>query len=152
MNLHLNVVFISCLILGAAGGLESRLAGRKLAIATHMAATSLGYFAVAICHTSIEISFGLNSAPLYGLALAFLVCAWISETDSLRSGEDVETRGDASNHVVAFVIGYAGAIGSTALLTLAVVEMFALFMRRARAGCEPVYGAEASIATIDEAR
>jgi hypothetical protein len=30
--------------------------------------------------------------------------------------------------------------------------MFALFMRRARAGCEPVYGAEASIATIDEAR
>lgn len=71
MNLHLNVAFIACLILGAAGGLESRLAGRKLAIATHMAATSLGYFAVAICHTSIEISFGLSSAPLYALALAW---------------------------------------------------------------------------------
>ena len=144
MDLQLNVTFIACLILGAAGGLESRLAGRKLAVATHMAATSLGYFAIAICHTSIEISFGVSSGPSYALALAFLACAWISETDSLRSGEGVETRGDASNHVVAFVIGYAGAIGSTAILILAVVEMFALFMRRASAGCEAVYGAEAS--------
>lgn len=152
MDLQVNVTFIACLILGAAGGLESRLAGRKLAIATHMAATSLGYFAVAICHASIENSFGVSSAPLYALALAFLVCAWISETDSLRSGESVESRGDASNHVVAFVIGYAGAIGSTALLTLAVVEMFVLFMRRARVGCEPVYGAETSTATIADAR
>lgn len=151
MDLQVNVTFIACLVLGAAGGLESRLAGRKLAVATHMAATSLGYFAVAICHTSIEISFGMSSAPLYALALAFLVCAWISETDTLRSGESVESRGDASNHVVAFVIGYAGAIGSAAILTLAVVEMFALFMRRTRTGCEPVYGVETSAATFEEA-
>lgn len=151
MDLQVNVTFIACLMLGAAGGLESRLVGRKLAIATHMAATSLGYFAVAICHTSIESSFGVSSAPLYALALAFLVCAWISETDSLRSGEGVETRGDASNHVVAFVIGYGGAIGSAAILTLAVVEMFALFMRRTHTGCEPVYGAEAPGAALDEA-
>lgn len=49
------------------------------------------------------------------------------------------------------MIGYAGAIGSAALLTLAIVEMFALFMRRARAGCEPVYGADAAAAAIDDA-
>lgn len=142
MDLHFNLVPIACLILGAAGGLESRLAGRKLAIGTHMAATCPGYFAIAVCHMPIEASFGVGAAPMYALCLAFLACAWIAETDSLRSGESVAERGDASNHVVAFVIGCAGAMGSTVVLMLAIAEMFALFMRRARAGCEPVYGAD----------
>ena len=74
---------------------------------------------------------------------AFLICAWIAESDSLRSGENIETRGDASNHVIAFVIGCGGAMGSTIVLAIAIAEMFGLFLRRARAGCEPVYGVEA---------
>ena len=144
MDLQFNLVPVGCLILGAAGGLESRLVGRKLAIATHMAATSLGYFAIGVCHTPIEASFGVGAAPMYALCVAFLACAWIAETDSLRSGQSVTERGDASNHVVAFVIGCAGAMGSMAMLMLAIAEMFALFMRRARAGCEPVYGADSA--------
>jgi len=142
MEQQLNLVLIACLILGAAGGLESRLAGRKLAIATHLAATSLGYFAIAISNAPIEASFGIGAAPMYALSFSFLACAWVAETDSMRSGEGVAERGDASNHVIAFVIGCGGAMESTAVLTLAVAEMFALFMRRAQAGCEPVYAAD----------
>ena len=149
MQTQLNFVFVACLILGAAAGLESRLAGRRLAIATHLAATSLGFFANAVSAQPIESSFGVGTAPMNALAIAFLICAWISETDSLRSGEAVDERGDASNHVVAFVIGFAGAMGSVVLLGLAIAMMFALFMRRARAGCEPIYGAEA--ARVEEA-
>ena len=148
MQTQLNFVFVACLILGAAAGLESRLAGRRRAVATHTAATGLGFFANAVSAQQIESSFRIGTAPMNALAIAFLICAWISETDSLRSGEPVDERGDASNHVVAFVIGFAGAMGSALLLGLAIALMFALFMRRARAGCEPVYGAD--MARIEE--
>ncbi|HPG02355.1 MAG TPA: hypothetical protein P5256_04385 [Beijerinckiaceae bacterium] len=150
MHPQFNLVLLSCLILGAAAGLESRLAGRKLAIATHLAATCLGYFAFAVSATPIESSFGVGTTPMNAMAIAFLICAWISETDSLRSGEAAAERGDASNHVVAFVIGFAGAMGSTLLLGLSVATMFGLFMRRAHAGCEPVYASELAGSRFEE--
>lgn len=150
MDLHINLVLVACLILGAAAGLESHLSGRRLAMATHLASTCLGYFTFAITAIRIESSFGVGTAPMNVMAIAFLICAWISETDSLRSGESVEERGDASNHVVAFVIGFAGAMGSTFLLGLSIATMFGLFMRRARAGCEPVYASQSGRAGMAE--
>ncbi|MCB1533153.1 MAG: hypothetical protein KDJ44_00165 [Rhodoblastus sp.] len=150
MHPQFNLVLFSCLILGAAAGLESRLAGRKLAIATHLAATCLGYFAFAISAAPIETSFGVGATPMNAMAFAFLICAWISETDSLRSGEAASERGDASNHVVAFVIGFAGAMGSTLLLGFSIATMFGLFMRRAHAGCEPIYASQAAGAEAGE--
>lgn len=150
MHLQLNLVLVSCLILGAAAGLESRLAGRKLAIATHLAATCLGYFTFAMSAVPIESSFGVGTTPMNAMAIAFLICAWISETDSLRCGEAASERGDASNHVVAFVIGFAGAMGSAFLLGLSIATMFGLFMRRARAGCEPIYASELAASRMDD--
>ncbi|HMN70900.1 MAG TPA: hypothetical protein PKA55_03405 [Rhodoblastus sp.] len=142
MHLQFNLVLISCLVLGGAAGLESRLAGRKLAIATHLAATCIGFFAYAVSALPIEWSFGVGAGPMNAVAIAFLICAWLCETDSLRSGENPDERGDASNHVVAFVIGFAGATGSAFLLGLAIATMFGLFMRRAHAGCEPIYASQ----------
>ena len=149
MNLQINSSLVACLIVGAACGLESWLSGRNLAIATHLTATCLGYTAMATSDAPVMAGFGFGLTPMYALSLSLLACAWIAESDSLRSNEDVETRGDASNHAVAFVIGFSGAMGSIFVLLCAVAVMFAMFMRRARAGCEPIYDG-ASISISDE--
>ncbi len=68
MDLQFNLVLVACLILGAAAGLESHLAGRRLAVATHLASTCLGFFTNGMSATPIESSFGVGTAPMNAMA------------------------------------------------------------------------------------
>ena len=61
MLFELNPFLVCGLVVGAASGLESFLAGRKTAIATHVVAAGLGYSALAISHAPIAESFGVGA-------------------------------------------------------------------------------------------
>ena len=139
MNPFFEPYLAAALAIGGICGLESKLAGRKLAVATHIVAAIIGYYGLEATDMVGAASLGLSWNILYVLAGLFLACAWIAETDSLRSLERREDRGDASNHVVAFVVGLGCAMRCDLIVIAGCAEMLALFMRRARADFEPAY-------------
>lgn len=139
MDLQFEPLMACAIALGAVSGFESQLGGRRLAALTHVAAAVFGYVTMTLSNAPLATSFGVGDVPMYALAGVMLVCAWSCDTDARRARDRGEPW-DASNYVIAFVIGYACAMPSLALLSCAVVELFALFTLRARAGCEPIYG------------
>mgnify|MGYP000918816018 FL=1 len=151
MIINFDPYLASCLLAGFACGLESHLAGRKLAIATHLIAALFGYYGLG---ATDMVALGLNGFAfkiLYALGALFLVCAWIAECDSLRNEDRPAERGDAANHVIAFAIGLACAIQCETLTVVACAEMYALYLRRRRGDSEPAYANSAFTAAAPRA-
>ena len=137
MNFILEPYLVACLSVGVACGLESQLSGRRLAIGTHVVAAVIGFYGLGATELVGDGNGGFAFKLLFALGALFLACAWIAETDSLRSEEGPDERGDAANHVIAFTCGLACAMQSETLLILGCIEMFALFLKRAQADCRP---------------
>lgn len=128
---------VACLMIGFACGLESQLSGRPLAIGTHIVAAVIGYYGLAATDMVGAAQTGFAFETLFALGALFLACAWIAESDSMRSNERPDEPGDAANHVIAFVVGLACALQCEILVVLGCAEMFALFLRRAQSERQP---------------
>jgi len=128
---------VVCTLIGFASGLESWLGGRRLAIGTHGIAALFGFYGVGATDLVGVGQTGLSLNILYALGALFLACAWVAESDSLKTEEDPRERGDAANHVIAFVVGLACALQCMTLVVLACAELLALFLRRAQEGKQP---------------
>ena len=126
------------LLIAFACGLESRLAGRGLAIASHVIAAVVGYYGLAASDLAGLPAEDFTSKAVYVFAALLLCCAWASEMDTLRS-EEREARSDGANHMIAFAVGLACAMRADMLIIVGCGEMFALLLRRARANGEAVY-------------
>lgn len=151
MTINFDPYLVACLLTGVACGLENHLASRKLAIATHVITALFGYYGLG---ATDMVALGFNGLPfkiLYVLGALFLICAWIAECDSLRNEDRPAERGDAANHVIAFAIGLACAIQCEALVVVACVEMYALYLRRRRGDSEPAYANSAFTAAAPPA-
>ena len=138
MGISLEPYLVACLLVGMACGFESQLAGRRLAIGTHLVAAVIGFYGLGATDMIGEGQTDFSFKILYALVALFLACAWIAETDSLRSNEPVDERGDAANHVIAFAVGLACAMQCETLVIVGCIEMFALFLKRAQKDCKPM--------------
>lgn len=136
MTFALEPYLAASLVIGAICGFESRLAGGRLAVATHIVAAMIGFYGLPQAETAQQG--GAMFIALFMLGALFLAFAWAADSDALQD-EDSRPGADAANHVVALVVGLACAMHCVSLLLGACAVMFAAFLRRAQAGCEPAY-------------